>query len=181
MAASKALIVVDMQEDFITGSLGTREAQAIVEPVARRVHEAQADPDTVVILTLDIHCDDYFDTQEGRKLPVRHCVKCGGDSFAGCGWRSPKPIEDAAGSAAVRHEKHTFGSLCLPPLLPPDVREIELIGVCTDICVVSNALILKAAFPEARVIVRASLCAGTTPQAHQKALDVMRSCQVDID
>ncbi|MBR1822401.1 MAG: cysteine hydrolase [Clostridia bacterium] len=171
------LIVVDMQRDFIDGSLGTAEARAIVPAAAERVRAARAEG-YVVIATLDTHGEDYLETAEGKKLPVRHCVR---DTE---GWRLSPEIEDALADSP-RVEKPTFGSVRLPELIRElaggaEPRVIELIGLCTDICVVSNALLLKAHFPEAEVAVRRGCCAGVTPEKHEAALETMASCQIDI-
>ena len=171
------LIVVDMQKDFIDGSLGTAEAVAIVPAAARRIREARAAGWTV-IATLDTHGEDYMDTAEGRKLPVRHCIR-GSE-----GWRLNPEIA-AALDGCLLLEKPTFASVRLPEVVRGQAREgarltVELIGLCTDICVVSNALLLKAHFPEADIAVRADCCAGVTPARHAAALETMASCQIDV-
>ncbi len=173
---NRFLIVVDMQKDFIDGSLGTAEAQAIVPATAARIREARQAGWTV-IATLDTHAENYLDTAEGRKLPVRHCIR-GSE-----GWRlNPQIAEALDGCLLV--EKPTFGSVRLPGIIAEQAADerpaIELIGLCTDICVVSNALLLKARFPEADIAVRASCCAGVTPKKHAAALETMASCQIDI-
>ena len=177
MREEKFLIVVDMQNDFIDGSLGTAEAQAIVPAAEARVREAVAAGENV-IATLDTHEENYLETAEGRKLPVRHCIR-GSE-----GWRL-NPRIDAALEGATRLEKPTFGSVRLPELVREraegaDRLTIELIGLCTDICVVSNALLLKANFPEADIRVRRACCAGVTPEKHEAALATMASCQIDV-
>ena len=177
MKEKKILIVVDMQKDFIDGSLGTKEAQAIVEAAAARIRACRAEGWSV-IATLDTHQPDYLDTAEGKKLPVIHCVK-GSE-----GWRLNPVIAEALGDATLV-EKPTFGSVRLPGIVAElaegaDRLTIELMGLCTDICVVSNALLLKASFPEAAMAVNAACCAGVTPEKHQAALETMRSCQIDI-
>lgn len=177
MAEKRFLIVVDMQKDFIDGSLGTREAQAIVPAVIGRVRAARAAGETV-IATLDTHGEDYLHTAEGRKLPVRHCIR-GSE-----GWQIPPEISDALGDA-LRLEKPTFGSVRLPQVVREAAGDagalrIELLGLCTDICVVSNALLLKAHFPGAEVCVNRACCAGVTPEKHEAALETMASCQIDI-
>ena len=170
------LIVVDMQNDFIDGSLGTAEARAIVPAVTERIRRAREDGETI-IATLDTHGEDYLDTREGRYLPVRHCIR---DTE---GWRI-RPEVAALLGGCVSLEKPTFGSVRLPGSSTSwrgaTRIEIELIGLCTDICVVSNALLLKAPFPEADIAVRASCCAGVTPEKHEAALAVMASCQIDV-
>ncbi len=178
MNTSNFLIAVDLQNDFIDGALGTKEAEAIVDAAAVRIRQAR-EAGWQVIATLDTHREDYLNTPEGRKLPVTHCVR--GTE----GWQLNPAIRDALGPDAQLVEKPTFGSVRLPELIRaaagPDAKlNIELIGLCTDICVVSNALLLKAHFPEADIGVRAACCAGVTPQKHQAALDTMQSCQIDI-
>ena len=177
MAERKFLIVVDMQKDFIDGSLGTREAQAIV-PAAAAYIRACRDAGYTVIATLDTHEENYLDTAEGRKLPVRHCIR--GTE----GWRLNSAVAEAAGDCLLV-EKPTFGSVRLPEVIregleADDELHIELMGLCTDICVVSNALLLKAHFPEAELAVRAACCAGVTPEKHRAALETMASCQIDV-
>lgn len=171
----KLLIVVDMQNDFIDGALGTKEAAAIVPNVEKKVKEFQGD----VIYTKDTHFENYMETQEGKNLPVPHCIK-GTD-----GWKlAPKlaALCDAAGSETI--EKITFGSKELPALLqkkyPEGLEEIELVGLCTDICVISNAMVLKAWFPEVKIVVDASCCAGVTPESHKNALEAMKMCQIRV-
>jgi len=170
----KVLVVIDMQNDFISGSLGSKEAQAIVPAVEKRLAESK---DALVIFTRDTHTKDYPHTQEGKYLPVEHCIKGTG------GWKIVEPLKPYSKNAKIT-DKPAFGSLELPKIIRKlsgaDLQEIELCGVCTDICVVSNALILKAAFPETKISVRAELCAGATPQGHEAALEVMRTCQVEV-
>ena len=168
----KLLLVVDMQNDFIDGALGTPEAYAIVDKVKAKI---RAYPPGDIIATQDTHEADYLSTQEGRNLPVPHCIR-GTD-----GWCIRPDVADALRGARVV-EKPTFGSLDLAGSLRsvPDLEEIELIGLCTDICVASNALLLKAALPEVKISVDASCCAGVTPERHFAALETMRSCQVEI-
>ena len=171
------LIVVDMQNDFIDGSLGTPEAQAIVPAVIQRVKDAKAAEDTV-IATLDTHGDDYLETREGRWLPVPHCIQ--GIE----GWRV-HPGLAALLEGCEQVQKTSFAAVRLPEVILREVGdadevEIELIGLCTDICVVSNALVLKSAFPEADISVRRDCCAGVTPEKHEAALTTMASCQIDV-
>ena len=177
MKERKFLIVVDMQKDFIDGALGTAEAVSIVGKAAERIRACRA-AGYMVIATLDTHGEDYLETAEGRKLPVVHCVRNTE------GWQLNPEIRDAVGDGLLV-EKPTFGSVRLPEILrgeiePGDRVTIELIGLCTDICVVSNALLLKASFPEAEIAVCAQCCAGVTPEKHQAALETMKSCQIDI-
>lgn len=190
----KILVVVDMQNDFIDGSLGTPEAQAIVPNVVNKIKNA--DDDTLILFTKDTHDEDYLDTQEGRKLPVEHCIN--GTN----GWCINKAVRsewlDKEDTLIIDDHpmvdenntigKITFGSLWLARTIKEVLRiidngeelEIELVGLCTDICVVSNALILKATFPEADIIVDASCCAGVTPESHEAALKTMEMCQIEI-
>ena len=167
----KLLVVVDMQNDFITGSLGTPEAQAIVPAVVQKVQEALA-AGVDVVFTLDTHGEDYLDTQEGKRLPVVHCVK------GSPGWQLEGRLE---GFALKRFEKPTFGSMDLARFAAEgSYDEVELVGLCTDICVISNAMIIKAALPQARVVVDSHCTAGVSPQSHQRALRAMESCQIDV-
>ncbi len=170
----KLLIVVDMQNDFIDGSLGTREAEAIVDAVKDKIRSY--DP-ADVLATMDTHGADYLRTQEGCRLPVEHCIR--GTS----GWRIREDIAQLLKEAAI-YEKPAFGSVqlaCdLAELAKAEELEIELIGLCTDICVVSNALLIKAFLPETKVTVDAACCAGVTPESHRAALATMRSCQVEV-
>ena len=177
MADRKFLIVVDMQKDFIDGSLGTAEAQAIVKPAAERIRACR-EAGYRIIATLDTHHENYMETAEGKKLPVPHSIR---DTE---GWQLNPVIREAVGDGTLL-EKPTFGSVKLPALLQKEAEEadrirIELIGLCTDICVVSNALLLKAWFPEAEIAVNAKCCAGVTSEKHMAALETMRSCQIDI-
>ena len=170
---AKYLIVVDMQNDFIDGSLGTPEAQAIVPAAAARIRRAIEEGYTV-IATKDTHEENYLETAEGRKLPVRHCIR------GTHGWQIADAIADALGDSTTV-EKPTFGCVRLPEMIEPGDRlTIEVIGLCTDICVVSNALLVKAFFPEARICVDSACCAGVTPEKHDAALVTMASCQIDV-
>ncbi len=164
----KTLIVVDMQNDFITGSLGTKEAQAIVGNVREKIAAYRARGDEV-IFTRDTHGSDYLQTQEGRQLPVEHCIR------GTWGWEICDAL-DVADSQCI--DKPTFGWTGWEQR---ELEEVELVGLCTDICVISNALIIKAQFPEATVRVDGACCAGVTPRTHQAALSVMRQCQVLVD
>lgn len=169
------LVVVDMQKDFVDGSLGTQEAQGIVSNVVKKIETFQGD----ILVTYDTHFEDYLDTAEGKKLPVKHCIK------GSKGWELDEKVEEALkNKACTRVEKLTFGSTELPNLIKEKAEDedfsIELVGLCTDICVVSNALVLKANFPEKKIIVDASCCAGVTPDTHNHALSVMSMCQIDI-
>lgn len=174
----RILIVVDMQKDFVDGALGTKEAAAIVEPVVSKIR----DFDGRIIATLDTHQQDYLDTAEGKKLPVPHCIK-GTD-----GWQLHDKVRQALSKKAYKTvEKGTFGSVELAGELRSlwekggkNSIEAELVGLCTDICVVSNALLLKAYIPEMRIVVDADCCAGVTPKTHQAALETMQMCQIEV-
>ncbi|MBQ1244171.1 MAG: cysteine hydrolase [Clostridia bacterium] len=166
----KYLIVVDMQKDFITGSLGSALASAIVPRVSEKVKGF----DGKVIFTRDTHFKNYMDTQEGKKLPVSHCIK---DSD---GWQICDELKPYAETVV---DKLTFGSIELPRLLESygePIEKIELCGLCTDICVISNAMVLKAAFPEVPITVDSSCSAGVSVESHNTALDAMRAVQIEI-
>lgn len=169
------LIVVDMQKDFVDGALGTKEALAAVPAVVEKIRTFDGE----IFATLDTHFPDYLNTAEGRKLPVAHCIK-GTD-----GWRLNDAVAEALEEKQYTAvEKNTFGSVDLPQKIAQaadgEPFSVELIGLCTDICVVSNALLLKAYFPDFPISVDASCCAGVTPELHDAALRTMRSCQIDI-
>jgi len=172
----KYLIVVDMQKDFVNGSLGTKEAEAIVPAVLAKVRNF----DGQVIFTKDTHFEDYLSTSEGKLLPVEHCIK--GTE----GWMLLEELEQYCEEhRSPVYEKITFGckALALDFLAKQEtegVESIELIGLCTDICVVSNALLLKAFLPETEISVDATCCAGVTPDKHSAALETMASCQIGI-
>lgn len=173
---NKYLIVIDMQNDFVDGALGTPEAQAIADAV---VEEAKSFDGTVAF-TLDTHGENYLSSQEGANLPVPHCIK------GTPGWQLIPALDSVAHERNARFfEKPTFGSTDLAAWLQAEnavnpIESIELVGVCTDICVVSNALLIKAVLPEVPLVVDAALCAGVTPAAHEAALATMRSCQVQV-
>lgn len=167
----KYLIVVDMQKDFIDGALGTKEAVAIVPNVVKKINEFDGE----VIFTRDTHQENYLETQEGKNLPVVHCVENTE------GWEIAKELRALKEyESAMIIDKPTFGSMDLALYLlgKADVESVELIGLCTDICVISNALLVKAALPEVPVCVDASCCAGVTPESHDNALSAMRMCQI---
>lgn len=174
---NRVLIVVDMQNDFIDGALGTPEAQAIVENVAKKVGLYQLAGDTVVY-TVDTHGENYLETQEGRNLPVKHCIQ------GTQGWQIACAVKGL--NQTHVYEKGAFGSKELAESLLSihknvhSIEEIELVGLCTDICVISNALLLKSFLPEVRMTVDASCCAGVTPESHQNALAAMKMCQINI-
>ncbi len=170
----KLLIVVDMQKDFTYGALRNEDAIAVIPNVRKKIEGFDGE----VIFTLDTHTPDYLDTQEGKKLPVVHCVK-GTD-----GHKLVDELADLAEGALVL-EKETFGSISLGEILKKNHEvkpydEITLIGVCTDICVISNAMIVKAALPEVTVKVDSSCCAGVTTESHNTALDAMKACQIEV-
>lgn len=170
------LVVVDMQKDFVNGALGTKEAEAIVPNVVKKIEGFAGD----LFVTKDTHFEDYLNTAEGRHLPVAHCIR-GTD-----GWELDRRVEQAlsARDYVAEVEKLTFGSVDLPGMLKAAAGDeqfsVELIGLCTDICVVSNALLIKAHFPEAPVSVDASCCAGVTPETHAAALSTMKMCQIEV-
>lgn len=182
----KILCIIDCQNDFIDGSLGSPEAQAIVPYVCEKIKGLCSETDHI-ITTFDTHYDDYLDTLEGQKLPVAHCI-CGTD-----GWNLNSEIKDTMEKCfwfGNGVKKETFGSI---EDLPYKVKvvaaskvdsfddvEIEICGLCTDICVISNALILRAAFPNMKITCDAKACAGTSVEAHEAALKVMESCQIEV-
>lgn len=171
----KYLIVVDIQTDFVDGPLGTPEARAIIAPVANYVKEFEGK----IFVTLDTHFDNYLSTREGKFLPIPHCIK-GSD-----GWKLDKIIEDALiGKNITVIEKNTFGSVELVEAVKTDSAgesiSIELVGLCTDICLVVNTMLLKTAFPNDEITVVANLCAGVTPTSHSAALTTMKMCQINI-
>lgn len=176
----KYLIVIDMQNDFITGSLANKEAQAIVPNVVKKIE----DFDGKVFYTMDTHYPDggkelaYSHTQEGRKLPIPHCL------VNTKGWEIEEDVKVALSAQfAECFLKLTFGSTSLAEFLAsedPLIESIEICGICTDICVVSNAMLIKAFLPEIPIIVDASCCAGVTPEKHKAALETMKSCQIEV-
>lgn len=169
------LVVVDMQNDFIDGVLGTAQAQGIVDRVVQKIRQYPAD---AVIATQDTHQKDYLQTREGKYLPVEHCIQ---DTW---GWELRKEVADAL-SGAVILEKPTFGTLQIAETVKKLAEgetdlHVEVVGLCTDICVVSNALLLKTLLPDAVVRVDASCCAGVTQESHQAALLTMKMCQIEV-
>lgn len=175
---SKVLVVVDMQNDFVDGVLGTGEAVAILDNVVRKINSW----DGPVVATRDTHGQNYSETQEGRRLPVPHCIK------GSRGWEINDRVAEALKCKNAQIvDKPGFGSTVLAELLKTDagcgndvIEEIQLIGVCTGICVISNAILLKAALPEVRIAVDAECCACVTPDTHRTALEAMKTCQIDI-
>ncbi|MBO5059419.1 MAG: cysteine hydrolase [Clostridia bacterium] len=167
---SKILLVIDMQKDFIDGALGTLEAVSIVPTVLEKIKNFDGE----VVFTKDTHSTIYPMTQEGKKLPVPHCIK--GTE----GWELDAAIAPMAQGCRI-FEKPTFGSIELAEFLAGgDYDEIEIIGLCTDICVISNALLIKAYLPEVKITVDSACCAGVTVESHKNALSAMKMCQIDI-
>ncbi|MBQ7923446.1 MAG: cysteine hydrolase [Clostridia bacterium] len=171
------LIVVDMQTDFVNGALGTAEAQAIVPAVEKYIREAKA-AGTEILFTRDTHKEEYMETREGKYLPVPHCI-AGTD-----GWQIIPELIPYTKDAAVI-DKPTFGSVELMQKLTKEnasdpIDRITLIGLCTDICVISNAMLLKAAMPEVDIAVVSSCCAGVTAESHKNALESMKMCQIEV-
>ncbi len=167
----KALVVIDMQNDFIDGSLGTKEAVMIVDKVKEEIDLFRKNGDTV-LFTRDTHFENYLSSAEGKNLPVVHCIK---------GTKGWEISEKLSVKDSMVFDKPTFGSVELAGYLRkenPD--EIEIVGLCTDICVISNALLLKAYLPETPIVVKEALCAGVTPESHIRALESMKMCQVQI-
>lgn len=171
---NQAYIIIDMQNDFISGALGTKEAQAIVPHVEAKIVAAKKNTDdhTDLIFTMDTHDENYLTTQEGKKLPVPHCIK---DTK---GWNICKDLLPYSLFATIL-EKPTFGCTALIDEVQ-DYDRLVLMGLCTDICVISNAMLLKAFYPEKEIIVDSACCAGVTPESHETALKAMKACQIDI-
>ena len=170
----KVLVVVDMQKDFVDGALGSNEAVTIVDNVVNKINEFDGE----IIVTYDTHQDNYMEIREGKYLPVPHCIENTD------GWLLNDKVENAlVGKGTTRIKKPTFGSVKLVDVLS-DVdekdTEVTLIGLCTDICVVSNAMLLKANYPEMNIVVDASCCAGVTVESHNAALTTMKMCQIDV-
>ncbi len=167
------LIVVDMQNDFIDGALGTKEAVAIVDNVKKKIEAFEGR----VIFTRDTHFENYMETQEGKNLPVPHCIK------GTPGWEIRKELDELRTTEAI--DKVTFGSKELGPILlklneEEAITSITLVGLCTDICVISNAFIAKAFLPEVPITVDANCCAGVSPESHENALNAMEVCQIKV-
>lgn len=165
----KALVVVDMQVDFVTGALGTKEAQEIVPAVRKKILQYMEEKQRI-LFTKDTHQENYPDTQEGKKLPVKHCIK---------GTKGWEIIPELSEYVKEVIEKPTFGATALPEYVK-EADCIELVGLCTDICVISNAMLLKAHYPEKGICVDAACCAGVTPESHQNALEAMKMCQIEV-
>jgi len=172
----KVLVVVDMQNDFVDGTLGTKEAVAIIPNVVKKINEFDGDE---IYVTYDTHFENYLNTLEGQKLPIIHCIE------GSYGHELNSEVKNA-----LRNKRYTdvtkagFGSFSITRGLkdryPGEEMEFELVGLCTDVCVVSNALIIRAGYPNAKITVDASCCAGITPESHRAALITMNCCQVDI-
>ncbi len=177
LSKKKVLLVVDMQNDFITGSLANAEGQQIISAVKERIEECREEGYSI-FFTRDTHGKDYMETQEGKNLPVPHCLK--GTE----GWQIVPELLPYVEENNVL-DKPSFGSLELPLWLKKEIGEdpesVEICGVCTDICVISNAMVLKAAFPEIPIMVKGSLCAGVTVESHQNALAAMGMCQIKVE
>jgi len=173
---NKYLIIVDMQNDFIDGALGTAEAEAILPKVIEKVKKFSG----TIVFTYDTHDEEYLKTQEGQHLPAPHCIE--GTE----GWKLPKTLEDLRFTVGGKaFTKPTFGSKELGEYLLIENRRkiidsIEIIGLCTDICVISNALLIKAFLPETEILVDASCCAGVTPESHERALKAMEMCHIKV-
>lgn len=173
---NRILVVVDMQNDFVTGALGTKEALAIVPHVVRKVKEF----DGRVIFTRDTHQSDYLETQEGKKLPVLHCLANSE------GWQLIPELEEyRTANSSMVFDKPTFGSRQLGEALSifnekKKIDQIILVGLCTDICVISNAMLIKAFLPETPVKVDSHCCAGVSPESHDRALEAMKVCQIEV-
>lgn len=168
----QVLVVVDMQKDFINGALGTAEAEEIVARVEDRIKNFKGE----VIFTRDTHFENYSMTQEGRKLPVPHCIK------NTAGWQLDARMEKLRTPEMKIFDKPTFGSVELAEYLgkKEGLDSVTLIGLCTDICVISNALLIKAFLPEVKIVVEEKCCAGVTPESHHNALEAMKMCQIEI-
>ena len=177
----KILVCVDLQNDFISGALGTPEAQAIVPNVVEKIKKHNEDINEI-FCTYDTHGENYLETPEGKMLPVKHCI------YETEGWMLDKRVRDALSYSELEFYKPTFGSFDLIKTIEEiyfdrhiPVEEIEVVGLCTDICVISNVLMLKAAFyDKCKITVDASCCAGVTPEKHRAALEVMKSCQINV-
>ncbi len=172
----KKFILIDVQNDFITGSLGTEEARRMLPRLMKKAECFLGE----ILMTQDTHSENYLDTQEGRMLPVVHCIK------GTQGWEFPQELETLRMEKKIRvYQKPCFGSTSLVSDLKDAYENglldsVELAGICTDICVITNALMIKSALPELPVSVDASCCAGVTPEKHKAALEVMKSCQIII-
>ena len=171
----KFLVVVDMQKDFVYGAVGSKEAVAIVPNVVKKINDFEGE----IFVTYDTHFENYMDTNEGKNLPVPHCIK-GTEGFE-LNVEVAKALE---GKDFTKVEKITFGSVDLPKLVGEAAKgeefTVELVGLCTDICGVSNALVLKANYPEMHIGLDSTCCAGVTPESHHAALTTMKMCQIEV-
>ena len=180
----KVLIIVDMQQDFIAGSLGTVEAANIVERVVERIEHSNGE---LILFTQDTHQEDYLNTAEGMKLPILHCIEGTegwqiDESIIGA-WRNNSGTIKIPELPENTFTKPVFGSVDLVEFLKArstEISKIEILGVCTDICVISNAIMIKNTMPEVKVSVNSNCCAGVTPKSHTEALNVMQMCQIDV-
>ena len=180
----KILVMIDMQNDFLTGALGNAQTAAVLENVCSYVKKYLFESKSPFIYTMDTHSENYLETQEGKNLPITHCIENTD------GWKLPNEMEDiisAAKNNVICIKKDTFGAKELPNVIAKiesesneKIDEIELIGVCTDICVISNALLIKAFYPEIQITVNSMCCAGVTPQSHLNALEAMKMCQIRV-
>lgn len=177
----KVLVVVDMQNDFIDGTLGTEEAKAIVPNVVEKIKEYKNKENSIIFATLDTHTDEYMERQEGKNLPVPHCI------VRSDGWELNNNVKAVLGHDNIPILKSTFGSSKLANMIKNEYEknvesdfEIELCGLCSDICVVSNALLLKAYIPEVPITVDAKCVAGVTPESNKAALTTMKMCQINV-
>lgn len=169
------LVIIDMQNDFITGSLGSELALGIVDNVVKKASEFKGN----ILFTRDTHHDNYLETLEGKNLPVKHCIK---DTY---GWQICPELKELSDNSIVI-DKPAFGSIDLPAKIRevcPNNEDltITLVGLCTDICVISNAMVLKANFPETKIVVIENCCAGVTVESHSNAINAMKMCQVEIE
>lgn len=178
MEDNKVLVVVDMQNDFICGSLGSDEAKAIVPNVVKKINEWDG---SMIIITMDNHDEDYLQTLEGKNLPIEHCIVGKPGVMLDASITAALIKKIASGCTIKTVRKTTFGSYLIATEINETPRKIVLVGLCTDICVISNAMLLKAAFPESEILVDPMCCAGSTSELHDKALDVMRSCHIFTD
>lgn len=172
----KLLIVVDCQNDFIDGSLGTNEAKAILPNVINKIKEYKDSPDSKIVFTLDTHDEMYLNTNEGKKLPVEHCIK---GTYGWC--LNSEILKTLKPKSKQLFEKKTFGSVKLAQYVKKHKFDsVEIVGLCTDICVVSNALMIKAYCPEIDIAIDSNCCAGVTVESHEYALKTMQSCQIEV-
>lgn len=170
----KALVVIDMQNDFITGVLGNNECRAIVPEVVKRVNKA-AEDNIDIIFSQDTHQENYLSTREGKKLPIPHCIQ------NTHGWEIIPELAEVKEQKGIVFEKETFGSRSMAGyIMEQGYDAVELIGVCTDICVISNAMTIRAFAPELEISINEACCAGVTPQSHQTAIEAMKACQINI-